>query len=196
MDPNRKDRTLESGPAEITVTVSGVTIVNDAASPITSLTLMQGQHRQIEGQVLGSANNGDPTLDWISSDPSVVSVSSKNGVTTTLTARAPGTALITATKGTYSATCSITVTEDTAGVINGGSTPPGVALEFSKLVSSLQSACSSKTGAGLSYITNLSVASTDQGILHDKHFSSDDTGAGVGIQDRYYPGTAPQASAP
>lgn len=189
MDQNGKDRKID--PAEITVTVSGVTILNDASSPITSLTLMEGQHRQLEGQVLGSAYNGDPAVDWISSDPSVVSVSARNGATTTLNARGEGTALITATKGTYTATCSVTVTKDTAGVIEGISTQPGVAYQFSSLVGRIQSACQSKTNAGLSYITNLSVSSTDQGILHDKHFSSDDTGAGVGIQDRYYPGTPP-----
>lgn len=189
MDQNGKDRNID--PAEITVTVSGVTILNDASSPITSLTLMEGQHRQLEGQVLGSAYNGDPAVDWISSDPSVVSVSARNGATTTLNARGEGTALITATKGTYTATCSVTVTKDTAGVIEGISTQPGVAYQFSSLVGRIQSACQSKTNAGLSYITNLSVSSTDQGILHDKHFSSDDTGAGVGIQDRYYPGTPP-----
>lgn len=194
VDHNGKDRNID--PAEIEVTVSGVTILNDAGSPITSLTLMEGQHRQIEGQVLGSAFNGDPAVDWISSDPSVVSVSNKNSGTTTITARHEGTAIITATKGTYTAICNVTVTKDTAGVIEGISTKPGVAYEFSNLISRIQSACQTKTNAGLSYITNLAVSSTDQGILHDKHFSADDTGAGVGIQDRYYPGTAPQGQRP
>lgn len=186
MDPKGKDRKLDSGPAEITLIISGLTLDR------TSLTMMQGRRETIVATAHGAANNGDSSVDWISSDPSVVSVGSKNGESTALTARNTGTAVITATKGNYTVLCTVTVTEDNAGVISAGSTAPGVAVQFSKLTSQLQSACQAKTGAALSYVTSLSVASTDQGILHDRHHSTDDTGAGVGLQDRYYPGTAPQ----
>lgn len=191
MDHEGKDRE-NVDPAVITVTVSGVTIVNEDLAILRSLTLMENQRRQIQAQAFGSANTGDNSCDWTSSDPSVVTVNPRAGDTTTLTARGAGTAMITARKGAFTATCTVTVTEDTAGVIDGISTTPGAAYQFSKLASSISSACQAKTGAGLSYITNLSVSSTDQGILHDQHHSSSDTGAGVGIQDRYYAGTAPQ----
>ncbi len=191
MDPAGKDRVLESGAAEITVTVSGISIVNDDLAALSSLTLMENQRRQIQAQAFGSAYTGDHSVDWTSSDPSVVTVSSKSGATTTLTGIRAGKATITARKGSYVATCSITVTEDTAGLITV-STAPGVAYQFKNIASSLDSACRTKTGAGLSYVTNLSVSSTDQGILHDQHHSSADTGAGVGVQDRYYPDPAPQ----
>ena len=194
MDPAGKDR-AEVTPAEITVTVSGITIAKSedggTPQPITSLTLAEGRRQAVTAQTFGAAKTGDGSCDWSSSDPSIVRVGTKTGVSTTLTGAKPGTATITARKGTFSATCTVTVGEDTAAAITA-STPPGSPLQFSKLVSQLQSACTSKTGSPLAYITNLSVASTEQGILHDQHHSSADTGAGVGVQDRYYPGTAPQ----
>lgn len=191
MDPQGKDR-AGVDPAEITITVSGVTIVNDSDSVLNTLTLLPGSRQTVLAQAWGAANNGNSSCDWSSSDPSIVTANPKNGESTILTARAPGTAIITARKGSYTATCTVTVTEDSIGLIDGISTKPGVAYQFSNLAGRLQSACSQKTGSTLSYVTNLTVASTDQGILHDQHHSSADTGAGVGLQDRYYPGTAPQ----
>lgn len=194
MDPTGKDR-AEVIPAEIKVTVSGITIAKseDGGTPqaITSLTLAEGRRQTVTAQTFGAAATGSGSCDWSSSDPSIVRVGTKTGSSTTLTGARPGTAVITARSGTFSSTCTVTVGEDTAVAITA-STPPGSPLQFSTLVSQLQSACSGKTGSSLSYITNLAVASTDQGILHDQHHSSADTGAGVGVQDRYYPGTAPQ----
>lgn len=188
MDPAGKDRTLSSGPVEVTVTVSGLAIEDTDHHALSSLSLMENQRQEIQAQVYPS---GDSSVDWTSYDPSIVTVNPKTGATTTLIGRAPGTTTVTARKGSYLATLTVTVMEDSAGIITA-STTPGTAYQFSRLASQLQSACQSKTGAGLSYITNLSVSSTDQGILHDQHHSSSDTGAGVGIQDRYYPGTPPQ----
>ncbi len=188
MDPAGKDRTLSSGPVEVTVTVSGLAIEDTDNHALTSLSLSENQRQEIQAQVYPS---GDSSVDWTSYDPSIVTVNPKTGASTTLIGRAPGTTTVTARKGSYLATLTVTVLEDTAGVITA-STTPGAAYQFSKLASSISSACQAKTGAGLSYITNLSVSSTDQGILHDQHHSSSDTGAGVGIQDRYYAGTAPQ----
>lgn len=193
MDPAGKDRSTVD-PAEIKVTVSGVSIAKTDGSStqtITSLTLAEGRRQTVTAQTFGSANNGSGSCDWSSSDPSIVRVGTKTGSSTTLTGARPGTAVITARSGAFSGTCTVTVGEDSSAVITASS-PPGSPLQFSKLVSQLRSACTSKTGSSLSYITNLSVASTDQGILHDQHHSSADTGAGVGVQDRYYPGTAPQ----
>lgn len=193
LDPAGKERVLSAGPAQVTVTVSGLTIqqtVDGTTSTITSLNLAEGRRQTVTFKAFGNAKGGT-SCDWSISDPSIVMIGSKTGGSTTLTARRPGTATLTARRGTYSATCTVTVGEDAAVTITA-TTPPGSPLQFSKLASQFQSACSSKTGSPLSYITNLTVASTDQGILHDQHHSSADTGAGVGIQDRYYPGTAPQ----
>ena len=193
-DPAGKDRVLSAGPAEVKVIVSGLTIqrtVDGTTSTITSLNLAEGRRQQVTFKAFGKANTGGTSCDWSISDPSIASIGSKTGASTTLTARRPGTATLTARRGTYSATCTVTVGEDAAVTITA-TTPPGSPLQFSKLASQLQSACQSKTGSPLSYVTNLSVASTDQGILHDQHHSSADTGGGVGVQDRYYPGTAPQ----
>ena len=194
MDPAGKDRVLSAGAAEIEVTVSGLTIqrtVDGTTSTITSLNLAEGRRQTVTFKAFGSADTGGTSCDWSISDPSIVMIGSKTGASTTLTARRPGTVTLTARRGSYSATCTVTVGEDAAVTITA-STPPGSPLQFSSLAGQLQSACSSKTGSPLSYITNLAVASTDQGILHDQHHSSADTGAGVGVQDRYYPGTAPQ----
>ena len=194
MDPAGKDRVLGAGAAEIRVTVSGISIAKTdggSTQTITSLTLAEGRRQTVTAQTFGSANNGSGSCDWSSSDPSIVRVGTKTGSSTTLTGARPGTAVITARSGAFSGTCTVTVGEDSSAVITASS-PPGSPLQFSTLVSQLRSACTSKTGSSLSYITNLSVASTDQGILHDQHHSSADTGAGVGVQDRYYPGTAPQ----
>lgn len=190
MDPAGKDR-VGVDPAEIEVTVSGVTIVNDDENILTSLTLMPDRRQTVQARAWGSAYTGDHAVDWTSSDPSIVSINPKNGESTILTARSPGTATITARKGSYVATCKVTVTEDTIGLIEA-STPASTAYQFSKLAGQLRNACTAKTGKSLAYITNLSVSSTDQGVLYDQHYSSEDTGAGVGLQDRYYPGTAPQ----
>lgn len=193
-DPAGKDRVLSAGPAEVKVIVSGLTIqrtVDGTTSTITSLDLAEGRRQQVTFKAFGKANTGGTSCDWSISDPSIASIGSKTGASTTITARRPGTATLTARRGTYSATCTVTVGEDAAVTITA-TTPPGSPLQFSKLASQLQSACQSKTGSPLSYVTNLSVASTDQGILHDQHHSSADTGGGVGVQDRYYPGTAPQ----
>lgn len=190
MDPSKKDREAVD-PAEITITVSGVTIVNDSENAITSLTLMPDRRQTVQARAWGSAYTGDHSVDWTSSDPSVVTVNPKSGESTILTARSPGTATISARKGSYMATCTVTVTEDTVGLITA-STPASTAYQFSKLLTQLQNACRQKTDKELAYITNLSVSSTDQGVLYDLHHSSEDTGAGVGLQDRYYPGTAPQ----
>lgn len=194
MDPAGKDRVLSAGPAEVKVTVSGLAIqrtVDGTTSTITSLNLAEGRRQTVTFKAFGNADTGSTSCDWSINDPSIVMIGSKTGASTTLTARRPGTAVLTARRGSYSITCTVTVGEDAAVTITA-STPPGSPLQFSSLASQLQSACSSKTGSPLSYITNLAVASTDQGILHDQHHSSADTGAGVGAQDRYYPGTAPR----
>ncbi len=189
-------------PAELEVIVSGITLP-------TTLTLTENRRDSLELKAFGDAET-DAVPEWLSTDPAIVMVDA-NG---RLTARSKGSAVITATKSGYSATCTVTVVEDSSGIITlTGNHPAGSPVNMATasatsqvssgtLASVLDAVCREKTKVlnsngtyttyGLSYVTNLSVASTDQGILHDQHHSSADTGAGVGIQEIYYPGTAPQ----
>lgn len=176
-DANGEEKVRENvKAAELEVTVSGITLTP------TTLTMEEYGRDTLQYELFGDAKaDGVLTCDWLSSDAAVVAV-----VSGSVTARKTGSATITATKGSYSATCQVTVVEDLSSIINGGSINAATPYTFDKLLGSLRSVCSSKTGSSLSYITNLSVASTEQGILYDEHHSTADTGAGVGIQDRYY----------
>jgi len=188
---------------ELEVVVSGVTLDKN------TLTLGENRQDSIGYKAHGDAATNGLDCEWMSTDPAVVDVDPKTGV---LTARGKGTAVVTVTKGTgkyYTAACTVTVVEDASGIITlTGSHPAGSPVSLysasassaagsGTLASVLDKVCREKTKVlnadgsyttyGLSYVTSLSVASTDQGILHDQHHSTDDTGAGVGIRDMYYP---------
>ena len=193
-------------PMELEVTVSGI------AFKASTVTIGEYRRDSLEWNAYGDAADSNLKCDeWMSTDPAVVTVDA-NGL---ITARSKGSAVITAKKNGYEATCTVNVVEDTSAIITlTGSHPAGSPVNMSTasatssagsgtLASVLDSISRAKTrtlnadgtqtaGYGLLYVTNLSVASTDQGILHDQHHSSADTGAGVGVQDIYYPGTAPQ----
>ena len=192
-------------PSKLEVTVSGISLES-------TFTIEEYRRDSLTPTFFGDASDSNPACDeWRTSDPAVVTVDA-NGM---LTARSKGTAVVTASKNGYEANCTVTVVEDASGLITlTGSHPSGSPVNMSTasatstagsgtLASVLDSISRAKTrtvnpdgthtaGYGLLYVTNLSVSSTDQGILHDQHHSSADTGAGVGIQDIYYPGTAPQ----
>ncbi|MGN8969008.1 S-layer homology domain-containing protein [Intestinimonas sp. HCP28S3_D6] len=120
------------------------------------------------------------TVTWSSSDPNVVTVS--NGY---LYAKAEGTAVITASAGTaYTATCEVTVKRNTADIITA-SVDAGAPLSFSSIQSRIQTQASNVLGRSLSYISGLSV-STSQGTLYYRYQSDSDTGAGIGTGERYY----------
>ena len=144
------------------------------------LTMKEGDVETLRIQRFGSAANVGGNIVWVSSDSRVVVVD--NG---RLTARNPGTVKITASLGSYEAEVTVTVQEDTSALIQGGSVTAGGSVKLSNVASQLNSIALSKIGTALSYITNLSV-DTSQGILHDTHRSEADTGAGVGASDRYY----------
>ncbi len=205
LGPDKKPR-AGVDPAKLEVVVSGITFEKN------TLTMMENQRDTLEYTLHGdAASDGTTDCEWMSSDPAVVSVNAASGL---LTAFSRGTVVITARKSGYEAHCTVTVSEDTSGVITlTGNHPAGSPVNMSSasatssagsgsLASVLNAVSKAKTrtvnadgtqsaGYGLLYVTNLSVASTDQGILHDQHHSSADTGAGVGGQDTYYPGTAP-----
>ncbi len=204
LGPDGKPRSAGTK-AELTVIVSGIRLEKHA------LTLGENQQDSVGYETFGDAETGGAdNCEWDSSDPAVFIVDTKSGL---LTARGKGTALVTVSKqvgdDTYTDSCTVTVVEDASGLITlTGNHPAGSPVSMysssassaagsGTLASVLDAVCREKTKVinadgttssyGLSYISGLSVQSTDQGILHDQHHSSDDTGAGVGVQDAYYP---------
>ena len=160
--------------ADCTVIVSGITLSRS------SLTMVEGKAETLS--VTGTFGEASGSATWVSSDPSVVAVGATSG---RLTARSTGTATITASKGAYTATCRVTVVEDTTGLVDAGSMTAGSELDFSTLRTALNRVCVSGTSTNLSYITNLSVP-PEQGVLHYRYVSEPDTGSGVGVTERYY----------
>ena len=159
--------------AVCTVTVPGVTLSDSSA------TLLSGNTQTLTASLFGGIGSA---VEWSSSNEVVAQVS--YGV---VSARNEGTAVITATAAgtSYSASCTVTVRENTAGILDGGSAAAGQPLQFSSLASDLNRQCRSALGAGLSYITGLSVP-TQAGVLYYGYVSESDTGAGVGTTERYY----------
>ena len=117
-----------------------------------------------------------------------------------------GTAKITATTDNgYSASCVVTVSEDTMGLIQTGTVAAGTAMNLANtsastvfdvnnpdqpqfsgsIVSILNSLVRYKHNSSLSYVSNLSV-STAQGVLYYSYVSEADPGAGVGSTESYY----------
>lgn len=189
--PGEAKITVKCGDVEdsATVTIPGLVLSGGVLTMTNGkLSMKEGETDTLTYKAYGEAatlTNAVP--NWISSDSSVVDVDRTTGA---ITARKSGTATITLELSSgntyYEAKCEVTVAEDTSAIINAGTVNAGAAYKFDRLISQLQSVCSNKVGGTLSYINNLSVADTEQGILHDEHHSSDDTGAGVGVQDRYY----------
>ncbi|MDE6259534.1 MAG: S-layer homology domain-containing protein [Oscillospiraceae bacterium] len=184
------------------LTVSGITLQGDIRTiQDGKLTLREGDVETLLVNRFGSARTATGNIIWYSSNDSIVSVNNSGK----LTARAPGTVKVTAGLVGYAdAEVTVTVQEDVSGLIQVGQQitagssvnlatasatvrdPETNQVKFSGTISSvLNSIAQYNTGSGLSYINNLSVA-TSQGILHDNHRSEADTGAGVGSMDRYY----------
>lgn len=167
--------------SEWNVEIPGITLRGNVLQ-ITGgrLTMWEGQVETLLVKRFGGADNSGSII-WSSSDESIVSV--YNG---RLTARMPGTVKITASLVGYpDAEVTVTVQEDTSALIQGGSVTAGGSLNLSSIAGQLNSISVSKTGSALSYITNLSVP-TSQGIVHDSYRSEPDTGAGVGATERFY----------
>ena len=159
--------------AECEVTVSGITLNK------TSLTLLVGRTESLTYSAFGAA--ADNGIVWTTSNPSVAEVF--GGI---ISAHYEGTATITATANAtgYTAECSVTVKKDEAEAIRSSvdGTEP---LAFSSFLSTLRRHCTEKTGGSLSYLSSISVPST-QGVLYYGYVSADAPGHGVGGSEKYY----------
>ena len=153
-----------------------------------------GQNGQITWTAYGSADDANITkVTWQSSESSVAYVISNSG---SVTARAKGTAVITATKGKYSATCTVRVEEDTSVIAEGYMASVSDPLTLDVVYRPrLENICEEKTrpagksdvkgsGSDLSYITNLKVSPT-QGTLYYNYSTEADPGPGVGTSERF-----------
>ena len=190
VNPGKANITVKVGKAEDSCVyiVPGVVLKSSGVNPMTGgkLSMKVGETEQLGWDAYGRAEGetGTSAPLWWSSDSSIVEVDRNTGK---ITARKPGSAVISLQLGNYDAECTVTVAEDTSAVIQAGNINAGSTFQMSSISGKLSSVCQAKTGAGLSYITNLSVP-TAQGILHNNHRSEADTGAGVGADEKYYPG--------
>ena len=170
--------------AELLVTVSGIVLScpnNDTMSAAgDSITILKDKRETLVATLYGDAKDASGGVTW-SSDKNSVAMVSANGE---VTARGVGTAKITAKKGSYTAECTVTVTEDTSTLINLGSVNAGGEVSLSGIASELGYIAARKGMTGVDYVTGLSVA-TNQGILHYNYLYEGDTGAGVG-SEKYY----------
>lgn len=138
-------------------------------------------------KTLGATPHGGigTLVEWSSGNDSVAFVSANGEIT----AQSVGKTRITATVGGYSASCEITVSENTANTVTG-SVDAGQSFKLSKVASELNGCSQSVLGESLNYVTNLMVP-TDEGILYYGYVSPDDTGYGIGNAERYYYSSAP-----
>lgn len=143
-------------------------------------------------KMFGFAESGNAAdIVWSSSDPSTVTV-----VNGELQAWKLGTAVITANKNGYTATCEVRVTEDEDAVIDGLSATTSEPLTFDALYDRINEISIKKTqvlgandevvtpGSPVHYITNVTVP-VEQGTLYYNYDSEANTGAGVGATDRF-----------
>ena len=180
-------------PGTVTITARSATGLTDACEVTVRgillperMTVRANQGQRVEIQGFGQEVNrqiDQANVQWSTSDASVAAVS--NGY---LSPMLPGTATITATVSannrTYTATCEVKVERNTADVITA-SVAAGAPLNFSSIQSRLQTQASNVLGRSLSYLSGLSV-STSQGTLYYRYQSDSDTGAGIGTGERYY----------
>lgn len=172
--------------AKLTVTVSGIALScpNNDTMTGEAVTLVKNQKDTLVATLYGDAKGG--TVTWECDKRAVADVSA----TGVVTAKAVGTATITVKaksadgKQTFTSKCTVTVTEDTATLINLGSVGAGNEVSLSGIVTELGYIAARKGMTGVDYVTGLSVP-TNQGILHYNYLYEGDTGAGVG-SEKYY----------
>lgn len=164
------------------VEVSGLVLScpNNSTMTGSTMTLREKQNDTLVATAYGDAKGGTVGVKWSSGNYAVATVGS-NGL---VKAQSKGSAAITATKGNYSATCTVTVEEDTSALINLGSVYAGSEISLGPINSQLYTIARQKGLTGVDYITNLSVP-TSQGILHYSYLYEGDTGAGVGTEQYY-----------
>ena len=178
------------------VTISGIILSGTRleAPDYNYMWMYIGDIAALTVKLYGRADDFNVTkVIWYSSKSSVVGV---NGGS--LNAFSKGTAVITATKGSYSAECTVEVKEDTSVIAEtdmSGKTFTATAsepLKLSAVWDRLNEITRTKTGEygdsgksyDLSYITNLKV-SPNQGTLYYNFSTESDTGSGVGSNDRF-----------
>lgn len=172
--------------AKLTVTVSGIALScpNNDTMTGEAVTLVKNQKDTLVATLYGDAKGG--TVTWECDKRAVADVSA----TGVVTAKTVGTATITVKaksadgKQTFTSKCTVTVTEDTATLINLGSVGAGNEVSLSGIVTELGYIAARKGMTGVDYVTGLSVP-TNQGILHYNYLYEGDTGAGVG-SEKYY----------
>lgn len=186
VDSTGKVTAVAPGVAHVTATVNGVSsspvVVTVSGITISQSTmdLFVGKTGQLSCSTYGFAAN--ETVLWTSSNVSVASV--KNGK---VAAYNTGTAIITATAGVYSVSCTVTVTEDMADDIPGN-VNLGQVLPFDgKLIEDLKKAAADQISESLVYVSGLSV-SPSQGVLYYTYASADAPGSGVGSGESFYIG--------
>lgn len=169
------------------VIVSGIVLSAE------SITMLVGETKVVAlEKMFGFAESGNASdVVWTSSDPSTVTV-----INGELQSWKLGTAIITANKNGYTASCQVTVTEDEEAVIDGLSATASEPLTFDALYQQINEISIKKTqvlggrdevveeGSPLNYITNVLVP-TEQGTLYYNYDSEANTGAGVGATDRF-----------
>lgn len=192
-------RLTSTAPGEVTVyarygnyQASRDVIVSGIVLSAESTTMQVGDTRMLSVKPFGFAASGSPTdVVWTSSDPSTVTV-----VNGELQSWKLGTAVITANKNGYTATCRVEVKEDEEAVIGGLTATTSDPLIFDEIYQRINEISILKTqrlnadgteieaGSRLHYITNVSVP-TSQGTLYYNYDSESNTGAGVGATDRF-----------
>ncbi|MDE6589838.1 MAG: S-layer homology domain-containing protein, partial [Oscillospiraceae bacterium] len=175
--------------AQLNVSISGILLNTDKVK------MLIGENRVlVVDRPYGEAASSAYDTFWTSSDPSVVSVNN-NGE---LLAWKLGTAIITANKNGYTATCEVTVGEDEEVIAFGPyyatTGNPLILIEAADELDTISRRKTgdkdneghyiSGTGAALNYITNLSVPAS-QGTLYYNYNSQANTGEGVGAVTRF-----------
>ena len=188
VDEHGKIKAISPGIANISAVVGGVSsspvavTVSGMTLDRTQLDLFLGKTGQLACTLFGVAAN--QTVLWSSSNVSVAGV--KNGK---VAAYNVGTAVITATAGNYSVSCTVTVTEDVAQDIPE-SVVLGQVLSFNQtLIEAIRSAAAERIKEELIYVSGLTV-SPEQGVLYYAYSSADAPGQAVGSSDQYYAVTA------
>lgn len=172
------------------ITISGI-VLN-----ATELSMTVGESKQItvtDAYGYAASSFSISRVDWNSSDPSTVTVTGGE-----LVAYKNGTAIITASydvnRTTYTAQCTVTVTEDAAAMITGFTATTGNPLSLGTVYDKINEMSLRRTetldvngqvieeGSPLNYITNVTVA-TSQGTMYYNYNSEANTGEGVGYSD-------------
>ena len=187
---------LGDATASLIVKVSGIVIKCDGEVVDTGshpVTIVENERKTLVVEAYGAAE-GYSTVVWESDNNAVVYAVTGG----TITARAEGTAMVTATKrvtggSDYTASCTVKVGEDTRFLITAPAVSAGTELSLnSTTIRSQLATAASRAGYGaVDYLTNLSV-STEQGILYYGYYYEGDTGSGVGME-KYYLNPTPNS---